>query len=507
MKMRNLLWISISLFCISCYKDKGNYDYKEVCVPEVTGIESSYRRALSGRLEITPLLETEDRQYDYMWMYYRKGGQKIDTLSFEKNLEWTVSLPPAVYKLVFAYRDKLSRITRYVYSELTVESEYSRGWYVLKRKGDDTDIDFFSPEFKRDDLISGTMGRPLKGRPKDLGFIVDYAWLDEVNGKLIRDNMSLITISESEVRVIRLEDLKIMADFDALFFEKPTKKAPGKWFGGSEEHGLINDGKVFTVDVYGPPFGASKFAYAKGGNYRLADMMTKNGTMCPLLFDLNTGKFCTVKRGNPDLIYLVSDDKSAFPEAYPDMEPLYAGFLDEGLWEGGKGYVVMQKKEGTKKRVILHFDLKCLVHWEKDAFKNRITDKTEAVGNLAEAECFGMNRTFPMLYFSKGDKLYYYDLKNKKEYEVGRSGGGPAVPVGEHIRLIKHIVFNNAYEAPDEYVDRLAVATGDGKNYKLYLFETVAGKLKDDPVVYAGEGSPSEVMYMNLKMRNSYICY
>ena len=83
------------------------------------------------------------------------------------------------------------------------------------------------------------------------------------------------------------------------------------------------------------------------GDYELAHLMTKNGTMSPLFFDTKSSKFCTVVRRNPNLVYLDSDDHSKFPEAYPDQEPLYAGFLDEGMWEGGKGYVVMQKKDAS----------------------------------------------------------------------------------------------------------------------------------------------------------------
>lgn len=42
-----------------------------------------------------------------------------------------------------------------------------------------------------------------------------------------------------------------------------------------------------------------------------------------------------------------------------------------------------------------------------------------------------MNPTFQMLYFSKGDKLYYYDLQIKREQEVKRVGGQPLCPQGK----------------------------------------------------------------------------
>lgn len=151
----------------------------------------------------------------------------------------------------------------------------------------------------------------------------------------------------------------------------------------------------------------------------------------------------------------------------------------------------------------------CLVYYDPAFLKNRITaiDEIPLESELTRAECFGMNRTFQMLYFSKGDKLWYYDLQNKREQEVKRVGGQPAVPAGEKIVMIKHIIFDNSYSAPDEYTNKLVIATGNGSNYKLYLFDTSADKVKDNPEVYQGEGIPSEVMYMSSKMDNGYLCY
>lgn len=501
----------LPVFFVSCYEDKGNYDYQELNQTEVSGIEPAYRRDLLSQLTITPVINSvdKDRTYDYMWMYYREENKGLDTLSQEKDLNWTLALEPAVYKLIFAYRDRQTNVIKHVYTKLTVESKYSRGWYVMKQKGQNADLDFFSSEFENSDLILKTRGTALSGKPQSLGFIADYAYIDEEKGVLVKNNMSLVAVSERELQMVRVSDMQLIGNFDALFYEKQANQMPEKWFGGSDESGLINDGQIYTIDVHGSPLGSAKFAYAKGGDYHVANLVTKNGTMCPLLFDTKSGNFCTVNRGNPNLIYLASDDQSAFPAAYPDMEPVYAGFLDEGMWMGGKGYVVMQKKNAAKTRSILHFDLNCLVNYDAAAFKNRITaiDEIPAGTAMAEAECFGMNRTFRMLYFSKGDKLYYFDLQNKQEHEVKSTSGQTAVPAGEHILLIKHIVFNNTYSAPDEYINKLAVVTGDGNHYKLYLFETTADKVQDNPIMYEGEGVPSEVMYMSSKMNNGYICY
>ena len=516
--MRNLylfLLILLPLLCVSCYDDKGNYDYHALNQVEVAGIDSMYTAIFMEQLVITPTIQSEDKErvYDYIWMCYDKNDFKksIDTLSLEKDLNYTVSLSLSSYQLIFAYRDRETEITKYVYSNLTVESQNSRGWYVLKEKAGSTDIDFFWQGKENTDLLSRVQGKAMEGRPQSLGYVEKYAWMNEEADKIETGNKCFFLASEREVTLIRISDMKQVGDFNSLFFENAPVIAPQKWYEGSEESGFINGGKLYTYSSYDGEFGVNKLSYPKEGNYNLSSIFTKNGTMPPLLFDLNSGQFCSSDRKAPAISYFENDGESKYPLAYPDREPIYAGFLDEGMWEGGKGFVVMCDKRDAS-RSIFYFDLKCLVNFENDYLKNRITDiqKVEASSKLAEATCFGMHRKDQMLYFGVNDKLYYYDLVNKKELEVVRDNGASAIPSGENIVLIKHLILDYTdYMDPtiSDKVNKLAVATSDGNTYKLYLFEIVANKLKDKPEIYNGTGIPSEVMYMSPYMSNVYICY
>ena len=89
-------------------------------------------------------------------------------------------------------------------------------------------------------------------------------------------------------------------------------------------------GKYSPSTYVAPPWERLSSLMRRQGDYELAHLMTKNGTMSPLFFDTKSSKFCTVARGNPNLLYLDSDDQSKFPEAYPDRDPLYAGFPGRG---------------------------------------------------------------------------------------------------------------------------------------------------------------------------------
>ena len=400
MVMRNLylfLLILLPLFCISCYDDKGNYDYHALNQAEVAGIDSMYTAIFMEKLVITPTIQSEDKErvFDYIWMCYDKNDfrKSIDTLSLEKDLDYTVSLSLSSYQLIFAYRDRETEITKYVYSSLSVESQNSRGWYVLKEKEGGTDLDFFWKGKENTDLLQQTQGKMLTGKPRSLGFVGNYTWANEEEDKVETGNQCLLLASEGDVSLVRISDMKQLGDFNSLFFENAPTVAPQKWYEGSEESGFINDGYLYTYSGYDDAFGLNKLSYPKEGDYKLSSVFTKNGTMSPLLFDLKSGQFCTSARNVTSLSYFKNDENSAYSLAYPDMEPIYAGFLDEGMWEGGKGYVVMNnKKDGS--RAIFYFDLKCLVNFENDYLKNRITDiqTVEAGSKLAAASCFGMHR-------------------------------------------------------------------------------------------------------------------
>lgn len=379
----------------------------------------------------------------------------------------------------------------------------------MKQQGETTDIDFFSSEFQNTDLLHKIRGSALSGAPQSLGFTENYAYVDEISGELVKFNPVLFIVTKNELQVLLINGLRIVGDFNSLFFEEQPVIAPGLWFAASDEvYGFMNDGKLFTMDIKTSPIGAGKFDLPVKGDYQLSPVMTKHAVMCPLLFDMKSGKFCTVRRNDSNLLYLNSDSKSLYPDTYLDREPLYAGFLDEGGLNGGKGYIVMQRKNATRSLQIFHIDLNCLVSYESEFRKNRIIDIDEIPmeSKLNQAMCFGMNMTYKMLYFAVDDKLYIYDLQNRKDIEVLRVNGQTAIPAGESIVKIKHIVFNK-YDAQDEVIDKLAVCTKIGECYKLYLFDITANKLKENPEIYEGEGMPTEVMYMSSRMECGYLCY
>ena len=506
--------LAAALALTACYDDKGHYDYTTLPEATVSGIADTYTCNLLETLEIDPQLTASEpsSEYDCMWMCYDKKDfkKKIDTLSVERHLNYKVTLPLSTYQLIFACKNRSTGITKYTYATLTVQSAGSRGWYVLKEASGNTELDFFIGEKATPNILALTQGSPLLGRPRYLGFL-NYAWLDEASGKLSKGNQSFMVMTEQDARIFRIADMKEMADFKDIFFEDAPDCKPGFWFGGSEENGMMNNGKLYAYTERNGQLGASKFAFPKDGDYELSPVFTKNATMSPLLFDMKHGKFCTSYTSPDNIVTLEDDAASQIKNDFAGYEPVYFGFLYEDMWTGGKMYAVMKNQQTGILRIV-YIDSNNLVYFDDAFMKNRITRIQDVPSDaaFAKASCFAQSRKFEMMYFAVNDKLYSYDLINNAEREVTRQSGVSAVPQGEQIVMMKHIVFDYAdWQDPNikEYVERLAVATVSGTTYKLYLFEPQAGQVKDAPIVYQGSGRPVQVFYMSPYMGNTDVCY
>lgn len=72
----------------SCFEDEGNYDYKAPLSINVENVAASYT-VIPGvdRLQISPKISPEDREYDCFWTVTAADatwGSNVDTLSHSR---------------------------------------------------------------------------------------------------------------------------------------------------------------------------------------------------------------------------------------------------------------------------------------------------------------------------------------------------------------------------------------------------------------------------------------
>lgn len=519
MIQRPHLFIFLALLFVtaSCYSDKGNYNYKDLSSMKIDGIDSIYVCDLFSVLNITPQITTSSsttNKYKYYWLIYNKEDYRkpIDTLSQEATLKYVVKLPVALYQLIFEVKDTETNVSKYSYSNLSVQSKYSSGWYVLKDKDGSTDLDFYSSLGKvTSNLLTLSLGRSLRGKPIQLGFVA-YAYFNKESEKFEKDTRSFMICTSEDMQVFRISDLKNIGGFKNFFFEDAPEAAPKFWFGGSEENGFLNGDKLYSYTERNGNLGISKFGFPKDGDYQLSPIFTKNATMSPLLFDLRSSKFVTSYKKPNKILVLEDDGASSYPNDFKGYKPVYFGFLDRGMWEGGYMYAILEKEDDHTRKII-YINSANLVYFDSKMFlKNRITDiyPIPEGNQMSKATCFAQNRSFELMYYSLKDKTYVFDLSNKSEQALTQEDGAALVPPGEDIIYMKHIVLDYVnYQDPSikDQQNRLVVATQQQDRYKIYLFEPVANKVKKNPIVFEGEGSPHQVLYMSPYLNNNDICY
>lgn len=510
------IFLILSFAIVSCYSDKGNYDYKDLASTAVSGIDSMYVCDLFSVLEISPEIETSSPtkdKYKYYWLVYNKEDYRkpIDTLSQEATLKYVVKLPVALYQLIFEVKDTETNISKYSYSNLSVQSKYSSGWYVLKDKDGATDLDFYSSGKVTPDLLSLSLGSPLMGKPVQLGFVA-YDYFNKETEKFEKNTRSFMVCTSKDMQVFRISDLKVLGEFKDFFFEHVPEASPVFWFGGSEENAFLNGDKLYAYTERNGKLGISKFGFPKDGDYQLSPIFTKNATMSPLLFDLKSGKFVTSYKKPNKILVLEDDGLSKYPNEFKGYRPVYFGFLDRGMWEGGYMYAILEK-EDDRTRKIIYIDSGNLIYFDDINFlKNRITDiySIPTDSQMSKATCFAQSRSFELMYYAVNGETYVFDLSNKSEQPLTQEDGSALIPPGEHITYMKHIILDYVdYQDPGikDKQDRLVVATQQQGRYKVYLFEPVANKVKKDPIVFEGDGALHQVLYMSPYLNNNDICY
>ena len=176
-----LLFLCISLF-FSCYEDKGNYSYGELETIKISNVESEYTKIyLDERLQIDPQVETSDPHADlkYKWTFL---GDTI-ALSSQLALDTFMSWKPASYNLVLQVTNSNTGYTVYKQTKVTVNTEFSIGWYVLKDDGSVADLDLYTDTKLIPNVIQRVNGTPLQGRGEKISFFADHDVFDADNNK------------------------------------------------------------------------------------------------------------------------------------------------------------------------------------------------------------------------------------------------------------------------------------------------------------------------------------
>ncbi|HJT72686.1 MAG TPA: PKD-like family lipoprotein, partial [Chitinophaga sp.] len=146
------------MLLMSCYKDTGNYDYKQQLpfLVDTTGTPNVFTVQKSvTMLNIDPriVFDGETVHLKYLWRIYStsSANMKVDTLSGSKVFSGTINNTPGTYWLELQVTDTVTSIKAMMQYSVTVTSAYPYGWMVLYEKDGGSEIGLL----RTSDIISG----------------------------------------------------------------------------------------------------------------------------------------------------------------------------------------------------------------------------------------------------------------------------------------------------------------------------------------------------------------
>ena len=155
--MRRLIYILALLLFVSCYDDKGNYDYEDINTVAVELDELySVRLDKDTTLTIVPrlsqLLQKDDENLSYVWLYstinhnfYGLADREgFDTVSIEPSLRFHIDPEEKNLKYEHFFRlnvfDKVTGIEYPVNTTIKLIKPYDGTWMVLHSKNGQTEL-------------------------------------------------------------------------------------------------------------------------------------------------------------------------------------------------------------------------------------------------------------------------------------------------------------------------------------------------------------------------------
>ncbi|MCK9628278.1 MAG: PKD-like family lipoprotein [Bacteroidales bacterium] len=481
--------ISIAVFFITaCYVDKGNYDYTAISDITISGIETSYSKiAASDTLKITPRIEStyNESDFEYTWLIYDKNN-KCDTLGKDRNLNYLINNAPGTYTIFYYVKNKSNTYYSHTNTTLTVSTRYSLGHYILKETASgDTDIDILLNDGKLiSDVLLKTQGTALSGAPKSMGILYNKQLTDPLSLTKSSANCIGIITATNNYSIFNTSDMRLIFNPDNMFYEKQNE-TPFKFITFMWNDVFLTNKGVFSEDnmsvgsgIFGFPSGESGASQFWAFSTTTVGLVYWDETNSRLLYT-NYNAVASVLSND---LYPTTNYTCLFMGSYKGTA--YALFKDKA---NSKMYLyIITAKSSSRPPVV-------------SAVK-----EIPSTMRFYSASQYGSNeRTAQLIYFIENNKPYYYDVVNNNEHEIPFTD----LPSGETITYISNRFDRNATPK----IDYLTIATQNGGDYHLYMYNMVGGLPYGAPArTVTGKGKVKETHFLNSTyeyMNDMYIGY
>ncbi len=492
------LMCSLLVLISSCFDDDSTAWQNPLTRITISGIESAYEKTayVNDILQIHPSVETglRDDEVEYRWIMIneRTGnvteqGDTIQPLEIgsTKDLDYEVNVGPGTYQVRLYVTDKATGNSAMAYTSLTVQTNFSKGFYILKETADgNTELDELDFTWNlAENLLQKIDGQPMPGKPANLCQIYDQNYINQDNDEIETTN-GLIVSSEKDFGIYRAKDMNRILDRTNIFFDDdPTDEVVYGTYSSSFSSMLLSSKGFYSfsggtgqfgmpdIDIAGSPYYYADFAADGGGAFWNPSTHSITG------FDylLNPYPITDMSMGGEDITQNLTN-----------YDCLHCGYSYVSWME--TGYFIL-RDNATQDRYIYLLD---------GSFSGQYLNsrtKLDPNSHMAKAEHYATNGiSASYIYCAEGGKLYacITNTGDFSEVEIKPEG----LPAGEYINFVANQFWDDS--TTGNVFNYLIVGTQSGNNYKLYVYDTNGGAPVGSPIkVVEGTGKVRKVRYLN----------
>lgn len=381
-------------------------------------------------------------------------------------------------------RTKQPGIYAYERYNLTVGTETTDAWWVLKENSNGTDLDLITPTKTMPDFISSINGKQMAGAPVSLAFTLYYSEFDSTTNTNVKIS-SVFVASEQDIVALDYYSGRLIRDYDNFFYEFPQNRKVTHLFNGPSDIHAVIDNHVYTIPAMKSSAPYTRFSIKVDGNYQLSSQYHAVGAKQPLLYDEISSSFCSVTRGTSLLMYT---DNSGISPNNMNMELIFIGSRSPNIYAPGDvAYAIM--KNGNQ-YYLINIDGTLINRVNSNPIKEMV--KIPSDKGVLNADFRTLNENNDIIYYTKGNDIFACKLDTFEEIPQNLGIGS-----GETITYMEYVKFA-PYGGNTDWFDYVVIATHQNGQYKLYLHPIQAGNIQPAEKVYTGEGKVKKALFIKL---------
>lgn len=501
MKMK--LYITVFLFMVftmsGCFKDEGSSSSGRKEVITVTGIADRYQ-AIVGvtELKITPeAVSTDGSEFDYKWILY-EGVSALDTIATSKDLSYVFYEEAKNWTLAFVATNLKTGYSEFTKTIIELSTEYTRGWYVVKDDGENSDLDLFvtttsmqPASTPAENLMNKLHKRTLSGKAIKLTMSATYtpgvaSWPPN------KKQRTLFVMSENQIFATIISSMKIFFDASNISYLPLSPCHPQGVVAAGNDHFMMNNGRMHTIAGMMPSsgiFSGARLFDADMTDYKLSKFMAVGFGKCAL-FDNATSSFVGCNSSGQYIQKYEEDERSELNANNNGYECIYLSSQDA---QNAKRVISVLQNKITKERIIC----------ESENALIKIVGRIKPTTKANTATLFTLSQDYYMLYFASEGRIWSYNMSNGSEKEEF------TLPTGEEAVVLRHLKCDAKAEPEQYHYNYIIVGSNKAGIYKFRMFETNAGSFATTTpnVEFSGNGNCGDIMYISPNIANAALPY